>query len=164
MTEGLIDTQRSRAATFFNNLSPSSKAALVFALPYIIVDAIHYYTAGTALFISFPIVLAIFLLSGVLAGKFAHDDRKDRSEFIRVGAVAGLKLWFLSTLVNTLISLIVGAASLGMTIFLGIPYLCLCAPFFLITSGVLGGLGSFLFTIFAPRTPNSIIESGDQFD
>ena len=164
MAETNLNSGGSRITTYFSNLVPSTKAALILAIPFTILDAVHYYTAGTALIISLPLMLLVYLFCGALAGIFVNDSNKDRSDFIKIGVVAGLKLWFLSTTINTLISVIIGASSLGMTIFLGIPYLCLCAPFFLISSGFLGGLGGFVDTFFRPRNPAALIETGDQVE
>ncbi|MBN1874683.1 MAG: hypothetical protein JXA33_10670 [Anaerolineae bacterium] len=134
--------------SFWKQLPPSVRAALSFALPFILADFFNYYSAGTALAISLPLLIILYIACGALSGKFSADDGRPSSEYLRSGALAGLTLWLLSTVTNTLLSLIVGTLSLGITLVMGVPYLCLCAPVQLIGGGLFGGLGGLLFGRF----------------
>jgi hypothetical protein len=132
---------------FFSSIPPFILAPLIFALPFIAVDFFNYYSAGTALAISLPILAILYAGCGALAVFFA-TKRGTGMAHPMVGALAGLLLWLISTVVNTVISLILGTASLGMTLLLGIPYLCLCAPLQLVGGGLMGALGGFLLGLF----------------
>lgn len=145
---------------FWSGLPPSIRAAALLAIPFIVADFFNYYSAGTALVISFPLLALMYAACGALACKFAADQGRDSSEFAFLGATAGLALWAVSLVVNTVISLILGTLSLGTTLLLGLPYLCLCAPVQLIGGGLLGALGGFIYGRFF-RTGGS---SGDGWD
>jgi hypothetical protein len=145
---------------FFGGLPSFVLAALIFALPFMIVDFFNYYSAGTALVLSTPVLAILYGACGALAGKLAADQEGSTPNFLVIGATAGVILWLTSTVVNTIISLIIGAASLGTTLLLGIPYLCLCAPFQFIGGGLMGGLGGFIYSLFYKRS-NSDSEAGD---
>jgi hypothetical protein len=138
----------SRIVSFFSGLRPSLRAALLFAIPFMVVDFFNYYSAGTALVLSLPFLAILYTACGALASKYAARQGRTSSEFLLIGAMGGLALWLASTIVNTVISLIIGTASLGTTLLLGIPYLCLCAPIQLIGGGLMGGLGGFIYSLF----------------
>jgi len=138
----------SGAGSFFSSIPPSILAALIFAIPFIAVDFFNYYSAGSALVLSLPILAILYAASGALAGFLATKQGKTATGFPLTGALAGLSLWLTSTVVNTIIGLIIGTASLGFTLLLGIPYLCLCAPFQLIGGGLMGALGGFIYGLF----------------
>jgi hypothetical protein len=152
MSERIAQLKGSRAAIFFNSFSPSSKAALIFAIPFTIVDAIHYYTAGTALVLSLPVVILIYLSCGFLAGRLTFQENKDYSGLSKIGATAGMKLWMLSTIINLVIGIVIGVSSLGLTLLLGIPYLITCAPVLLIGGAILGYYGGSIFIFLHQRT------------
>lgn len=139
------DFPSSNTFGFFNNLSPSLRAAAIFAIPFIIADFFNYYSAGAALVLSLPILALIYAGCGALAAKYELGDGGYASSALYTGAKAGLTLWLTSTIVNTLISLLIGAASLGTTLILGVPYLCLCAPLLLLGGGIMGALGGFIY-------------------
>lgn len=145
MIDGMEQLTGSRTGDFFNRFSASTKAALIFAVPFTIVDAVHYYTAGTALVVSLPLVILMYLSCGALAGKFAAAGSAAGSEMSRIGAAAGAKLWLFSTVVNSVIGVVIGATSFGVTLFLGIPYLCLCAPVLAAGGMILGTMGARLY-------------------
>jgi hypothetical protein len=137
---------------FLAGLPPNVRAAVLFAIPFIVVDLINYFSAGMGLVISLPILALMYTACGALAAKFAGDDGQNESEFLFIGATSGLLLWLTSTVVNVVISLIVGTASLGTTLLLGVPYLCLCAPAQLIGGGLLGTLGGLLYKMLGNRS------------
>jgi len=155
MTERFIQLRETKTATFYNSFSPSSKAALIFAIPFTLVDAVHFYTAGSAMVFSLPVVVLFYLLCGALASRIALQDGDDRSELIKTGAASGVKLWGISTFINTAISIIVGVSSLGLTLALGIPYLCFCAPILAMGGSFLSGAGAYLYGVFDRRINHS---------
>ena len=126
---------------FLAGLHPSLRAAIFVAIPFTIVDFFNYYSAGTALVLSLPLQIILYGGVGALAAKFASDAGRESSPLPFTGALAGLALWLFSTVVNTVISLIIGASTLGATLILGIPYLCFCAPFQMVGGGLMGALG-----------------------
>jgi len=135
----------------WSNLSPNLKSDLIFLLPFIFVDFFNYYSAGAALIISGPIMLLLYLGSGALCSFFALRQGRNTSELAALGAVTGAGLWLVSTIVNALVGVIVGTASLGATLLLGVPYLCLCAPINLIGGAIAGAIGAWLFSILINR-------------
>lgn len=132
-------------SSFLRGLRPYLKAALIFAIPFIIVDAFNYFSAGTAQVISWPVMGILYGGCGALAAKFQADGGGLSGTFPLTGAKGGLCLWVISTAVNLIISLIAGTLSLGSTLLLGLPYLCICAPVQLIASGLVGALGGWLY-------------------
>jgi len=68
------------------------------------------------------------------------------------GFNAGIKLWLISTVINALIAVIIGTASLGLTVLLGLPYMLLCGPVFLVGSGLGGWFGGWLSKNYHQRT------------
>lgn len=143
----------SGSTSWYGRIPPSLLAALIFAIPFMIVDFFNYYSAGTALALALPIQFVLYVGVGALAGKFTAS--RGSNNFIKNGAIAGISLWLISTVVNTIIALIVGAASLGSTLLLGLPYLCLCAPFGLIGSLLVGGLGGVIYGWLHGRSSDS---------
>ncbi len=142
MNEITSTIQNSGFNKFWNSFSPSTRAALTLALPYTLVDAVHYFTAGSALVFSFPILIILYLWCGALAARFSAADGNTAVQWPPSGFKAGITLWFISTLVNALIAVLVGVASLGLTVALGVPYLLICGPIFLVASGLGGWLGA----------------------
>lgn len=136
--------------------SPSTRAALLFAIPFTVVDAIHYYTAGTAIILSFPILILFYLLCGALAAKFSFQDQQEGSNLTRAGSSAGVRLWLISTVANSLVAVILGFASIGITLLSGTAYLCLCAPLHAIGSAVVGGLGGWIYQQWHQRTSDNL--------
>lgn len=136
------DSEYSPVKNSWQRLPPAVQAALVFALPFIVADFFNYYSAGAALVISFPILILLYTGCGALACHFAAGQTHSNAY---LGATGGLLLWLTSTVVNTVIGLIIGTASLGTTLLLGVPYLCLCAPVQLIGGGLFGAFGGLLY-------------------
>ena len=141
------NTNSSKPVSWFLGLSPFIRAALIFALPFIVADFFNYYSAGTTLVFSMPILALLYAGCGALAGKFTANQGTSSSGYIGVGALAGLALWLISTVTNTIIGLIIGTLSFGTTLLLGLPYLCLCAPVQLIGGGLIGGFGGFIYSL-----------------
>jgi hypothetical protein len=132
----------SSISRLFFSFTPASRAVILFAVPFTLVDALHYYTAGTALIFSLPIVIIIYLYCGAQAAKFAHLDGQDLEALPRIGRSAGLRLWLTSTVINTLLAIILGFASFGFSLLGGAAYLCLFAPLHAIGSALVGWLGA----------------------
>jgi hypothetical protein len=153
--EKINHTPNASVKNIFRSFGPGTRAAFIFAIPFTLVDLIHYLTAGTAVSISFPIVFLLYIGCGALAAYFAEAEEGQSANAGRVGASAGVRLWLFATIINTFISLIIGAASLGATLILGIPYLCLCAPFHLVAGALFSALGGALFGFFYRRSLDS---------
>ncbi len=133
---------------------PSLRAALIFTVPFIIVDFFNYYSAGTALAISCPIQFLIYGACGALAGKLGSDDSDSPVNPMISGAMAGAGLWTISTVVNTLVSLVLGTLSVGVTLLLGVPYICICAPVLLVFGSLTGLLGAIIYTSVFRKNSN----------
>jgi len=132
----------------WDTLAPNLKADLILLVPFIFADFFNYYSAGAALIISGPVMFVLYLGSGALCSHLAIQQGRMMSELPALGAATGAGLWLASTLVNMVIGLLLGTVSLGVTFLLGIPYLCLCAPFNLIGGALLGALGAWLYSLF----------------
>ena len=133
----------------WSRFPPQLRAALLISVPFIAADFFNYYSAGTALILSLPVLALLFLGGGALADKFAADD--GRSALVFDGATSALILWAISLLVNGIIALIPGLLSFGATFLAGIPYVCLCGPFQLIGGALVGALGAWLYKVVAGR-------------
>ena len=129
-----------------SNWPPPLKAALIFTIPFVIVDFFNYYSAGTALAISCPILFLLYAGCGILTAKFSTDDEFSSPNYFLVGGTAGAILWLFSTIINTLIGVALGTLSLGTTLLLGLPYLCLCTPAFLLMGAITGGVGAVIYS------------------
>lgn len=143
--------QNSNVYRLYKSFSPSTKAAILLGLPYLLVDAIHYFTAGTALVFSWALLIFLFMYCGMLAAKIGYRTGIPSKELPRHGFLASSKLWVLSTILNSLVALLAGTASLGVTMLLSIPYLVLCTPFIFIVSGVCGWTGAILARSYYQR-------------
>jgi hypothetical protein len=129
-------------------LAPNIKADLIFLLPFILADFFNYYSAGVALVVSGPVMFVFFLGSGALSAYFAVKQGRTMQELPPMGAVTGAGLWLVSTVINVVIGLFLGTVSLGTTLLLGLPYLCICAPFNLVGGAILGAAGAWLYSLF----------------
>lgn len=127
---------------FIGSFSPATRAAAVLALPFAVVDAVHYYTAGAAVVVSLPLLALLYLACGALAAHFAGREGVSSK---RVGFRAGVMLWAVSTSINTLVGIIAGVLSFGVTALLGIPYLVVCGPAHLAAGGLMGLLGAAIY-------------------
>ena len=147
-----IDDRRNSG--FLSGLSPIIRAVLICLLPFATIDFANYYTFGLSTILTCVFMLLIYAGCGALCVKFTYDAGQNKPMYIE-GAKAGALLWLLSVLVNVLIGLVLGTASLGGTLLLGLPYLFCLAPFFLVMGGVAGGIGATLFERFrGPRPAN----------
>lgn len=152
MSAKLDQLKQSKAGNFFYSFSPAARAALVFVVPFTLLDALHYYTAGTAMVVSLPFVGLAYLLCGMLAARYALREEGAAARPARVGAVSGALLWLASTLINTGIHMvIVGLGTAGVTMFLGGWYLCLCGPVHALLAGLLGAMGGWLYAFVSER-------------
>ncbi len=132
----------SKLGGFAASFSPATRAAAILALPFALVDAVHYYTAGTALVVSLPLLGLFYLACGALAARFAAGAGAPARGG---GFRAGVTLWAFSTFLNTLVGLVAGALSLGVTALLGIPYLLLCGPAHALLGGLAGLAGASIY-------------------
>lgn len=134
----------------FSNLPAPIQAALFVALGILILNAITFLTAGTAAALSLPLLGLIYLGCGALAARLDHEADGE-SNPVLIGAASGLALWVVSFLVNAAFTLILGAPSLGLSILIGIPYLCLCGPMELLLGATISAFGGFLYGLFRGR-------------
>ncbi len=141
------DDLNSPSSNFFDRLSPSLRAAAYFAIPFIAVDFFNYLSTGAALIFSLPVLALMYSGCGALGAKYTAESNAGGSK-VRAGVMAGLMLWAVSLAVNTVISLILGTISLGTTLLVGVPYICICGPFQLIGGGLMGALGGWLYGHF----------------
>ncbi|GEM_PF-1804375 len=143
--------QQNSAYKFYKTFSPASRATILVILPFVVVDAFHYYTAGTALIFSLPLLFLAYLFCGWLAAAMAIGDGQDWQRLPRVGCSAAVRLWLTSTIINTILSVaIVGILSLGSTLLSAAVYLCL-APLHALGSALAGWLGGWLYQQYAKR-------------
>lgn len=152
MGEQTSFSKTARLSTFFRSFSASTQAVLVFAIPFTIIDAIHYLTAGTTLTLSLPIICLLYVACGMLSARISVQMGTGEQDMFKLGAAAGVRLWALSTIINVLIGLLLGISSLGVTLLFGLPYICLCAPVLLAAGSVLGGFGAWLYSFIYRRS------------
>lgn len=148
----LNSIRESRAYALYESFSPASQAAILFAIPFTVVDALHYYTAGTALIISLPVLAVIYVLCGASAARIALARGRQDLSLPRTGGLAALRLWLISTAVNSLIAILLGFTTVGLTLLSGAFYLCLSAPLQIVGSVALGILGGWIQKEIARRT------------
>lgn len=127
MNQISLPSSNAKPVRLWNSFSPSTRAALLLSLPFILADAVHYYTSGTDLIVSLPLLIISYLICGALAAFFSIQTYGTLAHPVRAGAGAGIKLWLLSTVVNTLVSFFLGLITLGFAIIMAVPWL-LCAP------------------------------------
>ena len=96
---------------WFTGIHPVARAAIMFALPFIAVDFFNYYSAGTALVISGPILAIMYAACGALAAKFAAGPDMVTGDYVKTGALAGLTLALQNTKLIALSGLITGIAA-----------------------------------------------------
>lgn len=148
---------------FLSGFSPTVRAAVFFAIPFIIADFFNYFSAGTALIITFPLLMIFYCGCGALAAKFSNESGAAGTPAYS-GAIAGLWLWGVSLGVNTIIGLVLGTVTLGATLLLGLPYICICGPIQLIGGALLGAFGGFLYGMFGGKGAGPNNDSYDGYD
>jgi len=151
MNQVMDGIENSSMMRVYRSFSPAARAALLFAVPFTVFDALHYYTAGTALIFSAPLLIVVYMLCGAHAAKLARRAGASDHSWAAAGRSAGVRLWLISTTINTLVSLLLGFASLGRALASGAFYLCLFAPFHLVGSALAGWLGGWLYRQVALR-------------
>jgi hypothetical protein len=147
------DTYISR---LYRSFTPASRAAILFIIPFTVLESAHYLTAGSALIFSFPLVFLIYLLCGMLAAKIARQEGQDDSKLPSNGHSAALRLWLSSTVINLLISLLLGFTTLGISFIGGLIYLCLLGPLHALGSAITGWLGAWVYQQLANRSSTEI--------
>jgi hypothetical protein len=152
MQKADIKFRESPIFRLYKSFTPASRAAILFVIPFTLVDAIHYFTAGTALIFSFPLLALIYMACGAVAARMARIDGLLPEGLPRQGGSSALRLMLTSTIINTLVSLILGFFSLGATLIGGLVYLCLFMPFHALGSYLAGRLGGWLYQQYVNRT------------
>ncbi|MEI7850039.1 MAG: hypothetical protein WCK35_29875, partial [Chloroflexota bacterium] len=92
----------------------------------------------------------IYLLCGVKAARITLQEEPEATNLARVGRSAGLRLWLTSTVLNILLAVVMGFASLGLSIIGGTVYLCF-TPLHALGSALLGWLGGWLYEQYVRR-------------
>ena len=83
----------------------------------------------------------------MLGALFGADARDGRAPVVN-GALTGITLWGFSILFDILLTIILSAPSLGISLVVGVPYLCLCGPTELFIGAILGSFGGLLYGFF----------------
>ncbi len=151
MNEGIVEKRNNWFGRLYHSFSPASRAVIWFVLPFTLLDAVHYYTAGAAIVFSLPLLMLIYLLCGCIAARLACLEGAQQDSFPRTGQTATIRLWLVSTMINTFLAFVLGLTTLGITIISGMFYLCL-APIHLAGSALIGWLGGWLYQRLYQRT------------
>lgn len=151
MNAGLARFNESWLGKLYHSFSPASRAVIWLALPFTLLDALHYYTAGAALIFSLPLLMLIYFLCGSLAARLECVEGAQSKDLPRIGQNAAVRLWLISTVINTLLAFVLGLTSLGITIVSSAFYLCL-APIHLAGSALIGRLGGWIYQKLYQRT------------
>jgi hypothetical protein len=136
---------------------PALKAAAILAIPIIIADFLNYYSAGASLLVSMPALIILYLGCGALSAYFSTQSGQAHA---LIGAIAGFTLWGISTLINLAVAMLTGFFTLGVTLLVGVPYLCICGPFHLAGAGILGAMGAGLYVLFVGNRDETEDSSG----
>ena len=152
MNQRLDRLQNSSFAAFYRSFSPAGRAVIWFLLPFTLLDAAHYYSAGAALIFSFPLLLSASLLCGALPAYLSHQQGLPVKQVLQSAWRAGFQLWLASTIANTFLILVLGVASLGAILLSSAIYLCLAAPLQVFGSSLAGWLGGWLCVQFLSRS------------
>lgn len=151
MNEGMVQKRNNWFGRLYHSFSPASRAVIWFAVPFTLLDAVHYYTAGAAIVFSLPLLMLIYLLCGGVAARLACLEGATQDRLPRMGQTATIRLWLVSTVINTSLAFVLGLTSLGITIISGLFYLCL-APIHLAGSALIGWLGGWIYQKLYQRT------------
>lgn len=139
-----------RRGGFASGISGPLRAALFVSVGLLILNAITFLTAGTGAALSLPLLGLVYLSCGILAARLDADAESNRSA-VTAGAMGGAVLWVISFLTNLVLTLLLGAPSLGISLLVGIPYLCLCSPVELLLGAILGSFGGLIYGLFRSR-------------
>jgi len=132
---------------WFSRLPAPVRAALLVVIGLLILNTITFITAGTGAAVSLPLMALVYLGCGVLGAAFGVDAHDGRTPVVS-GAMAGLTLWLFSFLIDILLTVLLSAPSLGVSLVVGVPYLCLCGPTELFIGAILGSFGGLLYGFF----------------
>lgn len=130
----------------FGGLPPSLRAAMIMWTFVGMVAFINTFTAGTALLLTFPLQLILYMITGALAANFALNDGYEQSGLPTVGAQAGFFNWILPAVIYLVLSLV--GISVGIGLF-GIAAWILCGPIDLGVHVVMGAFGAWFYKNFA---------------
>lgn len=148
----------------FSGIPSFIKAALICAVPFIIIVVVNYLTVGISACIMIPLLLILYAVAGILAVKFNNDSGSSGKPAFIIGALGGGSLWVISAITNTIAAIVTGGLTLGVGLVLGIPYLLCVVPVELIIAGVISGLSGLIFNAAAGRgKPVSTGDGGDLY-
>ena len=114
----------------------------------IVLNVITYITAGGGVVVSLPLLIIVYLACGALAAKLNADENGAQSP-TAAGAMSGLILAGAALIVNLVLTLILGAVTVGIGLLASIPSLCLCGPVQVVGGALLAAIGGFLYGMFA---------------
>lgn len=138
---------------------PATQAALIFTVPFLIVDTINYFTGGTAIVLSGPILGLLYFGCGFYAAKLAHQ--KGQSYTPLLGISTALILTILSFVVYGLFTLFSGIFTIGFSLIFGLPFLICLGPIKLVLGLIAGALGTLTYSLFGGGIPD--IDDSDSF-
>ena len=144
MNQVLAKFHNKDLSNLWHSFTPASRAAIILGIPFTVIDSIHYYTAGTALVFSLPLLALIYGLCGIFAARFARQEGQELGRLPSSGRSAGLRLWLTSTVINILLVISLGIPTLGVTLLSGAVYVCLFTPLHASGSALVGWLGGWL--------------------
>lgn len=139
-----------RRRSFASSIPGPVRAALIVSVGLLILNGITFLTAGTGAALSIPLLGLVYLGCGILAARLDATAGTNRTS-VAAGATGGAALWVISFLTNLLLTLLLGAPSLGISLLVGIPYLCLCSPVEFLLGGILGSFGGLIYGLFSSR-------------
>lgn len=146
-----------RGGGFASGLPGPLRAALFVSLALLVLNAITFLTAGTGAALSLPLLGLVYLGCGVLSAYLSAEAGESPASIV-AGAMGGAALWIISFVVNIVLTLLLGAPSLGLSLLVGVPYLCLCSPVELLLGALLGTFGGFVYGLFDGRSGSSDVD------
>lgn len=143
-----------RGGGFASGLPGPLRAAVFVSLALLILNAITFLTAGTGAALSLPLLGLVYLGCGALSARFSAGSGESLAP-IAAGAAGGAALWVISFVANIVLTLLLGAPSLGLSLLIGVPYLCICSPVELLLGALLGTFGGFIYGLFDGQSGSS---------
>lgn len=131
-------------------IHPSLKSALIVFIPLTLIQVLNAFVFNINFIYIYPAILVLYLLSGILAGKFFADSlhhtkpKNLRDSFVKHGAIAGLTLGIISLIFTIIFILLLDLTSMGIYWF-GTVTVAICAPIDAIVAMFIGALGAKIF-------------------
>ena len=131
-------------------IHPSLKSALIIFIPLTLIQILNAFVFNIKFIYLYPAILVLYLISGILAGKFFSDSlhhtkpKNLRDSFVKHGAIAGLTLGIISLIFTIIFILLMDLTSMGIYWF-GTATVAICAPIDAIVAMFIGALGAKIF-------------------